>query len=86
MDTYQIEIIEPKAKRLLEELVNLNLIRFQRVEPTQQFQELVRNTSPEKAEVLRTLFKVTQSLPQAQSISEEEIAAEIAAHLVDFVE
>ena len=42
MDTYQIEIIEPKAKRLLDELVNLNLIKFRRVEPTQQFQELVQ--------------------------------------------
>ena len=42
MDTYQIEIIEPKAKRLLDELVNLNLIKFRRVEPTHQFQELVQ--------------------------------------------
>ena len=42
MDTYQIEIIEPKAKRLLDELVNLNLIKFRRVEPMQQFQELVQ--------------------------------------------
>lgn len=42
MDTYQIEIIEPKAKRLLEELVNLNLIKFRRIEPSQQFQELVQ--------------------------------------------
>jgi hypothetical protein len=25
MDTYQIEIIEPKAKKLLDELVNFNL-------------------------------------------------------------
>ena len=42
MDTYQIEIIEPRAKGLLDELVNLNLIRFRRVEPAQQFQELVQ--------------------------------------------
>jgi hypothetical protein len=42
MDTYQIEIIEPKAKKLLDELVNLNLIKFRCVEPIQQFQELVQ--------------------------------------------
>ncbi len=42
METYQIDIIEPKAKGLLDELVNLNLIKVRRVEPTQQFQELVQ--------------------------------------------
>jgi hypothetical protein len=29
---------------------------------------------------LRELFKTTQSLPQAQAISEDEIAAELAAY------
>ena len=29
---------------------------------------------------LRALFKTTQALPQAQAITEEEIAAEIAAY------
>ncbi len=29
---------------------------------------------------LRELFKITQALPQAQAISEEEIAAEVAAY------
>ena len=80
MDTYQIEIIEPKAKRLLDELVKLNLIKFRRVEPTQQFQELVQKIRAKDADQLRALFKTTQSLSQAQSISEEEIAAEIAAY------
>ncbi len=32
METYTIEIIEPKAKKLLEDLANLNLIRFQEIE------------------------------------------------------
>ena len=52
MDTYQIEIIEPKAKKLLEELVNLNLIKFRRVEPIQQFQELVQKIRAKEAEPL----------------------------------
>jgi hypothetical protein len=32
--TYEIEIIEPRAQKLLEELVNLNLIKFIRTKPT----------------------------------------------------
>lgn len=33
-----------------------------------------------KLDKLKALFKETQSLPQAQAITEEEIAAEIAAY------
>ena len=33
-----------------------------------------------RVQELRTLFKTTQALPQAQAITEEEIAAEIAAY------
>ena len=29
METYTIEILEPKAKKLLDDLANLNLIKFQ---------------------------------------------------------
>lgn len=32
METYTIEIIEPKAKKLLDDLANLKLIKFQKVE------------------------------------------------------
>ncbi len=37
---------------------------------------------PEKNHIpqLQTLFKRTQALPQAQAISEDEIAAEVAAY------
>ncbi len=73
MDTYQIEIIEPKAKRLLDELVKLNLIKFQRIESAPK-------VPTKRADDLQALLKATQSLPQAQAISEEEIAAEIAAY------
>ncbi|MCW5959929.1 MAG: DUF2281 domain-containing protein [Pyrinomonadaceae bacterium] len=33
MKTYTIEILEPRAKKLLEDLANLNLIKFQEEEP-----------------------------------------------------
>lgn len=36
--------------------------------------------SPAQIEALRSLFKTTQALPQAQVITEAEIAAEIAAY------
>ena len=32
MDTYQIEIIEPKAKKLLDDMAEMDLITVQRVE------------------------------------------------------
>ncbi len=32
METYNIEILEPKAKKLLGDLASLNLIKFQKVE------------------------------------------------------
>ena len=44
--TYELEIIEPRAKRLLEELMSLNLIRFikkqevDKVEPVTREQRL----------------------------------------------
>lgn len=41
METYTIEILEPKAKKLLDDLANLKLIKFQKVEkpkrPERQF-------------------------------------------------
>lgn len=72
METYQIEIIEPKAKRLIEELVNLNLIKFRPIE--------TNGHTAAPASELRALFAATQALPQARSISEEEIAAEVATY------
>lgn len=33
METYTIEILEPKAKKLLDDLANLNLIKVQKNKP-----------------------------------------------------
>lgn len=42
MKLYQIEILEPKAKKLLDELANLKLIRVQEVlEPVAEFKKVV---------------------------------------------
>lgn len=32
METYTVEILEPKAKKLLDDLANLNLIKLQKTE------------------------------------------------------
>lgn len=32
METYEIEILEPRAKKLLDELANLDLIKLQKIE------------------------------------------------------
>ncbi len=36
IETYTVEILEPKAKKLLDDLANLNLIKFQKVEKTKK--------------------------------------------------
>ena len=41
MDTYQIEIIDPKAKTLLDDLANMNLITVKQVKPKELFKKLL---------------------------------------------
>ncbi|MGI8494791.1 MAG: DUF2281 domain-containing protein [Pyrinomonadaceae bacterium] len=36
METYTIQILEPKAKKLLDDLANLNLIKFEKAEKPQR--------------------------------------------------
>ncbi|HEY0049867.1 MAG TPA: DUF2281 domain-containing protein [Pyrinomonadaceae bacterium] len=36
METYTVEILEPKAKKLLDDLANLNLIKLQKTEKPEQ--------------------------------------------------
>jgi len=42
METFNIEIINPKAKSILKGLANLNLIRMQKTKPTNEFSELLK--------------------------------------------
>lgn len=41
---------------------------------------LLKPYNGEQIQAVKELFKETQALPQAQTITEDEIAAEIAAH------
>ena len=42
METFNIEIINPKAKSILKGLANLNLIRIQKNNPINEFSELLK--------------------------------------------
>ncbi len=42
METFNIEIINPKAKSILKGLANLNLIRIQKNNPVNEFSELLK--------------------------------------------
>lgn len=61
METYQIEIIEPRAKNLLDDLANMNLIRLRPVGAKKLFTGL-----------LKKLRSTEQNVP-----STDEIAAEV---------
>lgn len=42
METLQIEIVNPKARRLLKELADLNLIAIKTNDPSKDFQALLK--------------------------------------------
>lgn len=42
MESFTIEIINPKAKSILKGLANLNLIKIQKNKPTNEFSELLK--------------------------------------------
>lgn len=62
MRTYQIELLEPKAKKLLEELENLKLIRVQElVEPNPAFKHLLDKIRSKKTKA-PTLEEITEEV------------------------
>jgi hypothetical protein len=63
METLNIEIINPKAKSILQGLANLNLIRIQKNKPATEFSDL-----------LKKLRKNSES-----SLSLDEITKEVEA-------
>ena len=58
-------------------LSDLPFVPGQRVKLILTIEDEQQSTS---SETLKTLFKTTQALPQVQAISNDEIAAEIAAY------
>ena len=58
--TYEIEIIEPRAQKLLEELMHLNLIRFIKIKQPKKKVDVVPPTT--KAERLAGLAEAVQEI------------------------
>lgn len=68
METLVIEIVDPKAKKIIEGLVNIGVINL-------------KPNLPSRAEVWR---KLDSQLPQTESdITEEEIMEEIRAYRLE---
>ncbi len=70
MSTYQIEIIEPKAKKLLEDLANMNLIRVRPLEPKKRFKRLLEKFRSVD-DAVPTLEEITK---EVESVREERYA------------
>lgn len=66
MDTYQIEIIDPKAKKMLDDLANLNLITVQPLEPKKLFKSLL-NKLRSSGDNAPTLEEITQEVEAVRS-------------------
>lgn len=69
METLRIDILNPKAKRLLKNLAELNLIRIQKYDLKSEFQEL-----------LAKLRINSDDAPSIEEIAEEVEAVRKARH------
>lgn len=67
MNTFQIEIIDPKAEKLLEDLANLNLIKLQPLEPKESFRKLLEKMRSKEDEA-PTLEEINR---EVEAIREE---------------
>ena len=69
METIRIDILNPKAKRLLKNLAELNLIRIQKGKVKSEFEEL-----------LDRLRIISEDTPSFEEISQEVEAVRKARH------
>jgi hypothetical protein len=58
--TYEIEIVEPRAKKLLQELANLNLIKF--VQPRRRKPVAAEDAPPTREEILAGLADAAREI------------------------
>jgi hypothetical protein len=72
MRTYQIELLEPKAQKLIEELVNLKLIKVCEVAtPKQELKEFLAKLREKKTKKL-TLAEITKEVELVRKRRYEE--------------
>ena len=57
METLRIEIVNPKAKRIIKELADLNLIHIRDKEPTKSFKSLLNKLRSKQTPSLEEITK-----------------------------
>jgi hypothetical protein len=65
METLRIEIVNPKAKKIIKELADLNLISIHEIQPSKAFQKLLNKLRNKKATI--TLDEITREVEQVRA-------------------
>lgn len=71
MESFYVKIKNPKAKRILKGLVNLNMISIQETEPTNKFSELLKKFRKNSD----SLFSLNETPNEAEAVSEKSYGA-----------
>jgi hypothetical protein len=68
METVRIDILNPKAKSLLKNLADLNLIRIEKVKPKSEFKDLLKKfrTNSDNAPSLDEITAEVESVRKAR--------------------
>jgi uncharacterized membrane protein YukC len=65
METLKIDIVNPKAKKIIKELADLNLISIHENQPVKAFQKLLNKLRNKKSSL--TLDEITREVEQVRS-------------------
>ncbi len=65
METLKIDIVNPKAKRIIKELADLNLISIHKSQPAKSFQKILNKLRNKKATI--TLDEITSEVELVRS-------------------
>ncbi len=65
METLRIDIVNPKAKKIIKELADLNLISIHEIQPSKSFQKLLNKLRNKKATI--TLDEIAREVEQVRA-------------------
>jgi predicted transcriptional regulator len=80
MESLKIEIINPKAKKLLEDLADLNLISIQDLSEEEVDEEAWNSLTKKQQE---GIFKAMKEIKEGKGIPHEEVMAKFRRKLAD---
>jgi trehalose-6-phosphate synthase len=66
METLKIDIVNPKAKRIIKELADLNLISIHKSQPAKAFQKVLNKLRNKKATI--SLDEITREVELVRSM------------------